>query len=66
MLIALAVLKGFSIESLNVNTAFLYDKIDHEIYVELPLNAILSEELKGPFCSILKKSLYDIKKAPQI
>ena len=59
-------LKGFGIESLNVDTAFLYGKIDHKIYVKLPLNATLLGGSKGPFCGLFKKSLYGLKQAPRI
>lgn len=63
MLIAIAVLMGFNVESLDVDTAFLYGKIDHELYIELPPNA---ENPNNLFCGRLNKSLYGLKQAPRI
>jgi hypothetical protein len=60
-LIAIAAFFGLSIETVDIDLAFLYGKIDYDIYTELP-TAMFDAYL---VCKLLK-SLYGLKQAPRI
>jgi hypothetical protein len=55
-LIAIAAFFGLSIETVDINLAFLYGQIDYDIYTELP-TVIFDAYL---VCKLLK-SLYNLK-----
>ena len=59
ILLALAVLEGWDIESLNVKTAYLYGKLDEEIYIDQPEGYIKKGQEKR-VCHLLK-SLYELR-----
>ena len=63
LLFALACLLGWSIEQMDVKTAFLYGKIDTDVYMELPPN--IKDQYPGKICK-LKKALYGLKQSPRI
>jgi Reverse transcriptase (RNA-dependent DNA polymerase) len=60
-LIAIAAFFGFLIEAVDIDLAFLYGKIDYDIYTELP-TAMFDAHL---VCKLLK-SLYGLKQALRI
>lgn len=64
VLFAIACALNWQIDQMDVKTAFLYGKIDAEVYVELPPNL----ESKYPANSVCKlnKALYGLKQAPKI
>jgi hypothetical protein len=63
LLFVLACLLGWSIEQMDVKTAFLYGMIDTDVYVELPPN--IKDQYPGKICR-LKKALYGLKQSPRI
>ena len=62
--LAVAVMKGYGIQQMDVKTAFLHGEIDEELYVSPPEGADISigtgEALR------LKKGLYGLKQAPRL
>jgi hypothetical protein len=60
-LIAIAAFFGLSIETIDINLAFLYRQIDYDIYTELPI-AMFDTYLVYKFL----KSLYSLKQALRI
>lgn len=63
LLFVLACLLGWSIEQMDVKTAFLYGMIDTDVYMELPPN--IKEQHPGKICK-LNKALYGLKQSPRI
>jgi hypothetical protein len=63
-LFAIACALNWQIDQMDVKTAFLYGKIDAEVYVELPLN-LKSKYPVDRVCK-LNKALYGLKQAPKI
>ncbi|SMQ52991.1 unnamed protein product [Zymoseptoria tritici ST99CH_3D7] len=61
MLFALALINGWKVHQIDVKTAFLYGKIDEEVYVRLPPG----HEQEGKVYK-LNKALYGLKQAPRI
>jgi len=52
LLFVLACLPGWSIEQMDVKTAFLYGKIDAGVYMELPPN--IKDQLPRKICKFKK------------
>ena len=61
ILLALAVLEDWDIESLNVETAYLYGKLDEEIYMDQP-EGYIKKDQERKVCRLLK-SLYRFKQS---
>jgi hypothetical protein len=62
LLIAIAAQLGWLAENIDIDTAFLYEDIDTELYIELPEGHDRPRYLVGK----LLKSLYGLKQAPRI
>ncbi|POM72955.1 Integrase catalytic core protein [Phytophthora palmivora] len=63
--------EGFEIEQCDVDTAFLYGKLEEEIYMELPeglqeLLALADTEGEGDVVCCLLQSLYGLKQASRV
>ena len=58
---SLAAIYNWKIEHMHIKTAFLYSKIDEEVYVEQPTGFTKDNQV----CH-LKKTLYGLKQSPQI
>jgi hypothetical protein len=63
LLFVLACLLGWLIEQMDVKTAFLYSKIDTDVYMELLPN--IKDWYPRKICK-LKKALYGLKQSPWI
>jgi len=61
MLFALAAILHLTVFQLDIKTAFLYGKLDEEIYMTCPIGF----EVPGYVCRLLK-SLYGLKQAPRV
>jgi hypothetical protein len=64
LLFALAAAYDLKIEQMDVKTAFLYGKIDVDIYMEQP-EGFCSKERPDQVCK-LKKALYGLKQASRV
>jgi hypothetical protein len=62
LLLALAALKDWDIESLDVKTAFLYGKLEEEIYMEQP-EGYVQKGQESKVCRLLR-AIYGLKQAP--
>ncbi|PSR81443.1 hypothetical protein PHLCEN_2v6371 [Hermanssonia centrifuga] len=60
-LLAHAALENWEIESLDVKTAFLYGKLDEEIYMEQP-EGFMKKKMGAKVCR-LRKAIYGLKQA---
>ncbi|KAI1005456.1 hypothetical protein K3495_g2757 [Podosphaera aphanis] len=61
LLLALTAHKGWKPRQLDVKSAFLYGKLDREIYMEIP------DGFKEPGkCYLLRKSIYGLKQSPLV
>ena len=56
-LLIIAAILDWDVENIDFDSAFLYDKIDHEIYIELPAGLTGNTNK----CGRLLKSLYGLK-----
>ncbi|KAJ0771566.1 putative RNA-directed DNA polymerase [Helianthus annuus] len=63
MLLAIAMSKGWSLEQMDVNNAFLYGELDHVIYMNQP-SGFESEEHLEYVCK-LQKAIYGLKQSPR-
>ena len=61
ILLALATLEDWDIESLNVKTTYLYGKLDEEIYMDQP-EGYIKKGQESKVCCLLK-SLYGLKQS---
>ena len=61
ILLALAVLEDWDIESLNVKTTYLYGKLDEEIYMDQP-EGYIKKGQERKVCRLLK-SLYGLRQS---
>ncbi|SMR58220.1 unnamed protein product [Zymoseptoria tritici ST99CH_1E4] len=61
IMFALAAKFNWHVHQMDVKTAFLYGKVEEEIYVELPPGS----KIDGKVCK-LKKALYGLKQAPRV
>lgn len=61
-LLAIAAAKGWYIEQLDVNNAFLRGDLSEEVYMSLPLGYKLSASTKNLVCRLMK-SIYDLRQA---
>ena len=61
--LAVAVRKGYSIQQLDVCTAFLHDEIDSQIYVNAPKGIYICDTGK---ILKLRRGLYGLKQAPKL
>ncbi|KAI0991259.1 hypothetical protein K3495_g16928, partial [Podosphaera aphanis] len=61
LLLALATHKGWTPRQLDVKSAFLYGKLDREIYMQIPDGY----KLPGK-CYLLRKSIYGLKQSPLV
>jgi hypothetical protein len=59
MMLALATLKGWHISSLDVKTAFLYEELDEELYMEQPKGFKVKGQKGKVLC--LKHTIYRLK-----
>ena len=63
-LLAHAALEDWEIEALDIKTAFLYGKLNEEIYMEQP-EGFVKKGQEGQVCRLLK-AIYGLKQASQI
>ena len=61
--LAIAGQKGYFVEQMDFQSAFLQAKIERDVYMELP--KFLNGDRKTKVCK-LKKSLYGLKEAPRL
>jgi len=61
LIISLTTLHNWELEALNVKTAFLYDKLDKEIYMQQPECYVIKN--KETYVYRLQKSIYELKQA---
>lgn len=52
------------LEQLDVKTAFLYGKLDEEIYMDVPEGVPVPSKISRPVCK-LKKTIYRLKQSPR-
>jgi hypothetical protein len=64
LLFTLVAAYNLKIEQIDVKTAFLYSKIDADIYIEQP-ERFYSKKRPDQVCK-LKKALYSLKQAPYV
>ena len=65
MLLAIIASRDLELTQFDVQTAFLYGKLDEEIFMEVPDGLCVGESVaKDPVCR-LEKSLYGLKQAPR-
>lgn len=58
ILLSLATIKGWDLEQLDINNAFLHGNLEEEIYMKLPQG--INSSIPNPVCK-LQKSLYGLK-----
>nr|GEX54536.1 hypothetical protein [Tanacetum cinerariifolium] len=63
LMIALAAQKGWNIYKLDVKSAFLYESLEEEVYVQQPQGYIQKNQEQKVYK--LKKALYGLKQAPR-
>ena len=61
VVMAMAAIKGYYIEQMDIVTAFLYSPIEEEVYVEQPKGFTNG---KDKVCK-LNKALYELKQSPR-
>jgi len=59
-LLAIAALKNLELKQFDIKTAFLYEKLDEEIFMQLPEGVMEKVTVVK-----LKKSLYGLKQSPR-
>ena len=65
LLLALAALKDWEIEHMDIKTAFLNPTLDKEVYMEQPEGFEIPSSSRGRLICQLKKLLYSLKQAPR-
>ena len=65
VLLSLATVNDWEIQHMDVKTAFLYGKLQEEVYMKVPEGGIPDTDTTGKVCHLLK-SLYGLKQASRV